>query len=87
MPEAMRAAAAKANMRAIVSLLTIVAFFGAYLLDMRNQIFEGALVAAFTQAIAYYLGSSQGAHENREQMNAHQDRLIAAVSGKAGEPE
>lgn len=60
---------AKATMRAVVALLIIGAFLAAYLLDPADETMKGALIAAFAGAWGYYLGSSQGAHENREALN------------------
>ena len=59
----------RTTMREVVALIVIVGFFVAYFLDPANQIFAGAIVAAFSGAVAYYLGSSKGAHENREALN------------------
>ena len=60
----------RANMRGVVSLITIAGFFVAFFLNPENGIFAGAIVAAFTQAVSYYLGSSQGAQENRDVLNS-----------------
>lgn len=76
----------KATMRAMVAAVIIVGFFVAYFLDPTNDIFRGAIVAAFATAVGYYLGSSQGAHENREHMNRAHDAAIDAVTGKAKPP-
>jgi len=63
----------KANMRSVVSLITIGGFFAAYFIDP-SEIFAGAIVASFTQAVSYFLGSSQGASENRETLNKLHDK-------------
>jgi hypothetical protein len=67
---------------AMVSVIIIGGFFVAFFMNPADQTFRGAIVTAFAAAWGFWLGSSRGAHENREHLNAHQDRLIEAVSGK-----
>ena len=54
--------------REVIALLVIVAFLVAYFIDPSPEM-KGALITTFTGAVAYYLGSSKGAAENREALN------------------
>lgn len=60
---------ARATMRGAIALIIIAGFFVVYFLDPDDATMKGALIAAFAGAWGYYLGSSQGAHENREILN------------------
>jgi hypothetical protein len=60
--------------RATIALIIILAFFAAYFHDP-SQVMQGALIAAFAGAWGYYLGSSKGAAENRDQLNRVTDKL------------
>lgn len=59
----------KSGFRQVVTVLIIGGFFWAYFLDPSNETMRGAIIAAFAGAWGYWLGSSQGAHENREALN------------------
>lgn len=54
---------------AVISVLIIGLFTVAYLRNPSDQTLVGALIAAFSAAWGYYLGSSKGAAENRETLN------------------
>jgi hypothetical protein len=57
--------------RAVIALVIITGFFVAYAQDPSDDTMKGALIAAFAGAWGYFLGSSKGAHENREALNRH----------------
>lgn len=61
-----------------VSFTVIVLFGAAYAQNPNNEMLIGALISAFTGAVGYWLGSSKGAQDNRDQLNKAQDRLLAA---------
>jgi len=64
----------KITARELVAFLIIAGFFTAYFIDPSDQIFKGAIVAAFASACGYYLGSSKGAQENRDALNKLHDK-------------
>lgn len=49
-----------------------------------DDVMKGALIAAFAGAWGFYLGSSKGAAENRDQINKTTDTAIAALAQNAG---
>jgi hypothetical protein len=55
--------------RALLAAALVAAFLVAYFLDRTDETLKGALIAAFSAAWGYWLGSSQGAAENRETLN------------------
>lgn len=55
--------------RAFLASCLVAAFVTAYFLDTSDETLKGALIAAFSAAWGYWLGSSQGAAENREALN------------------
>lgn len=61
------------TVREVIALIVIVAFLVAYFVEPTAEM-RGALIAAFTGAIGYYLGSSKGAQENREALNRLHER-------------
>lgn len=60
-----------------VSFVVISLFGVAYWRNSENEMLIGALISAFTGAVGYWLGSSKGAQDNRDQLNKAQDRLLA----------
>lgn len=67
-----------------VSFVVIALFGAAYAQNPNNEMLMGALIGAFGTAVQYFLGSSKGAQDNRDQLNKAQDHLLAAAAGGAG---
>lgn len=65
-----------------IAFVVIGLFAFAYWNDPRDDTLKGALIGAFAGAWGYYLGSSKGAADNREQLNKTQDKLLAAAPTK-----
>lgn len=59
----------KTGFRQVVSLFVMAGFAWAYLADPTDASLRSTLSNAFVAVIAYWIGSSQGAHENREALN------------------
>lgn len=66
----------KATFRQIVSLGIMVGFGAAYLHDPSNPGFQSTLQNALVGVIAYWIGSSQGASENREVLNKLHEKVL-----------
>lgn len=58
-----------------VSFVVICLFAYAYSQNPENEMLVGALIGAFTGAVGYWIGSSKGAADNRDQLNKQADRL------------
>lgn len=61
------------DIRAFIALILIGAFLFAFFIDPSPEM-KGALITAFTGAVAYYLGSSKGAHDSRELFHRQLER-------------
>lgn len=66
--------------RAIVALGLIGAFLYAYFTEPESETMKGALIAAFSAAWGFYLGSSKGAHENRAAAIEDHKTVLAAIT-------
>lgn len=62
-----------------IAFVVIGLFAYAFSQNSENEMLVGALISAFTGAVGYYLGSSKGAAENRDQLNKHADKLLEAA--------
>lgn len=67
------------DMRAVVVLVIFGLFAWAYGENPGDQTFTGALIAAFSGAWGYYLGSSNSSKEIRQQVTAAQQQGAQAM--------
>ena len=64
----------------VVAFVIIALFAYAFIHNPTDDTLKGALIAAFAGAWGYYLGSSKGAVENREQLNKQSDLLAETAA-------
>lgn len=74
------------SFRQFITTLIVGGYFVAYFISPGDETMKGALIAAFAGAWGYWLGSSQGAHENREALNRHQDKLLGVTHPQTDPP-
>lgn len=70
---------AKDKTRLVISLALIILFGFAFFEHPNNGLIVGALIAAFTTAVNWWLGSSQGSSDKSQQ-------LAEQASGKPNDP-
>lgn len=73
------------DFRQFITTLIATGFMVAFLRDPHDPGFKSTLQNVFVGAIAFWLGSSQGAHENRAELREHGDKLFSALA-KPGDP-
>lgn len=76
----------RAGFRQIVSLGIMVGFGAAYFHDPSNPGFQSTIQNALVGVIAYWIGSSQGAHENRTELNEAHRKLTDKIGATNGQP-
>lgn len=72
------------DFRQFITTLIAGGFLIAFFRDPTDPGFKSTLQNVFVGAIAYWIGSSQGAHENRAELRQHSDKLLAAVTPNNG---
>jgi hypothetical protein len=68
--------------RAVITTVVMGLFAFAYAYNPSDEMMKGALIAAFSLAVSYWLGSSKGSSDKADQL----ERQAEGPSGSPGDP-
>lgn len=68
--------------RAAITAIVVALFAFAYIENPTDEMMKGALIAAFSMAVSYWLGSSKGSSDKSEQL----EHITEQATGKPDDP-
>lgn len=72
--------------RAVITAAVLALFAFAYLSNPSDEMMKGALIAAFTSAVAYWLGSSKGSADKSSQLEEMQSPRSVRIDQPDSDP-